>query len=92
MVRTIYANDNEIWVGYESHGARRYDTKGNLKMHYSYPVDPTYDIKSASIRKIWRDKRGQTWIGSYLGLFLSVGTKLIHFNHMEYEGIPHNSI
>lgn len=92
MVRTIYANDNEIWVGYESHGARRYDAKGNLKMHYSYPADPTYDIKSASIRKIWRDQRGQTWIGSYLGLFLSAGTKLIHFNHMEYDGIPHNSI
>lgn len=92
MVRTIYANETEIWVGYESHGARRYDALGNLKMHYTYPINPRYDIKSASIRKIWRDTRGQTWIGSYLGLFLSVGSELIHFNHVEYEGIPHNSI
>ena len=66
--------------------------KGNLKTHLSYPSNPRFDIKSASIRKIWRDARGQTWIGSYLGLFLSVGKKLIHFNHRDYNGIPHNSI
>ncbi|MBX2876596.1 MAG: response regulator, partial [Saprospiraceae bacterium] len=92
MVRTIYANNSEIWVGYEAHGARRYDALGNLKMHYSYPTNPRYDITSASVRKIWRDARGQTWIGSYLGLFLCVGKELIHFNHTDYEGIPHNSI
>lgn len=92
LARTICATDQEIWVGYESHGARLYDMKGNLKVHYSYPSNPRFDIKSASIRKIWRDTRGQTWIGSYLGLFLIVGEDLIHFNHTEYEGIPHNSI
>ncbi|GJM34961.1 MAG: hybrid sensor histidine kinase/response regulator [Saprospiraceae bacterium] len=90
--RTIYANDSEIWVGYETHGARLYDMEGNLRVHFSYPSNPKFDIKSASIRKIWRDTRGQTWIGSYHGLFLSVGTKLIHFNHTDYEGIPNNSI
>lgn len=92
LARTIFTEDNEIWVGYESHGARLYDTKGNLKTHYSYPSNSRFDIKSTSIRKIWRDTRGQTWIGSYLGLFLSVGTDLIHFNHTDYKGIPHNSI
>lgn len=91
-VRTIYANGSEIWVGYEAHGARQYDTNGNLRTHYSYPVNPKFDIQSASVRKIWRDKRGQTWIGSYLGLFLDTGDGLVHFNHTDYEGIPHNSI
>lgn len=92
LARTIYAEDSEIWVGYESHGARLYDAKGNLKTHYSNPSNARFDIASTSIRKIWRDTRGQIWMGSYLGLFLSVGTDLIHFNHTDHKGIPHNSI
>ena len=92
FVRTIYANNSEIWVGYESHGARLYDIKGNLKTHYSYAGIPGFNIKSASIRKIWRDTRGQIWIGSYHGLFLCDGKQLFHFIHDEYEGLPHNSI
>ncbi len=90
--RTICINNGEIWVGYESHGARLYDMDGHLKVHFSYPANPKFDIKSASVRKIWKDKHEQTWIGTYHGLFLSAGEKLIHFNHTDYEGIPHNSI
>lgn len=92
LARTICTTDTNIWVGYEAHGARLYDMKGNLKVHYSYPSNPRFDIRSASIRRIWRDTRGQVWIGSYLGLFLSRNGELIHFNHTEYDGIPHNSI
>lgn len=90
--RTICAYNDKIWVGYESHGARLFDVEGNLKIHYRYASNPRFDIESASVRKIWRDTRGQIWIGSYHGLFLSVGDKLIHFPHVEYEGLPHNSI
>lgn len=92
LTRTICTYNNDIWVGYEAHGARLYDMKGNLKTHYSYPSSPRFDITSASIRKIWRDALGQIWIGTYLGLFLNVGAELIHFNHSEHSGIPHNSI
>lgn len=92
FVRTIYANNNNIWVGFESHGARLYNLNGELKLHYSYTGIPGFDIKTASIRKIWRDTRGQLWIGSYHGLFLSNGKELFHFIHDEYEGLPHNSI
>lgn len=92
LVRTICTNDQNIWVGYESHGARLYDMQGKLQVHYVYPSNSKFDIKSASIRKIWRDSRGQIWIGSYLGLFRSLGNELIHFNHTDYKGIPHNSI
>ncbi len=92
LARTIFANNYEIWVGYETHGARVYDLEGNLKKHYSYSSEPEFDIKSASIRKIWRDTGGRIWIGSYHGLFLSLGTNLIRFNPDEYAGLPHNSI
>jgi len=91
-VRTIFVHQNEIWVGCESHGARLYDLNGNLKIHYTYTKDPEFDIESESVRKIWRDTRGQVWIGTYCGLFLSVGKELIHFNHEEYPGLLHNSI
>jgi len=92
FVRAIFTNNDDIWVGCESHGARLYDRDGNLKHIYSYPKNPELDIKNASVRKIWRDTRGKLWIGSYYGLFVSEGTELIHYSHDEYEELPHNSI
>ncbi|WP_319501855.1 two-component regulator propeller domain-containing protein [uncultured Draconibacterium sp.] len=92
MVRTISTSTDNIWVGYQEHGARMYDFEGKLKYHYQYTKNPDYDISNASIRKIWRDTRGQIWIGSYLGLFKSIGKELIHYDHNKYEGLPHNSI
>ncbi len=92
LVRTICTSFNSIWVGYESHGARLYDSEGKLKKHYSYSDNPKYDIKNASIRKICRDTRGQIWIGSYHGLFKSVNNKLIRYDQDTQEGLPHNSI
>jgi signal transduction histidine kinase/ligand-binding sensor domain-containing protein/DNA-binding response OmpR family regulator len=92
ITRTIYVNNKEIWVGYESHGARLYNLDGKLLTHYAYPLNPEFDLKTASIRKIWRDTRARIWIGSYLGLFLIDGTKLIHFDQDRHDGLPHNSI
>ncbi|WP_321373335.1 two-component regulator propeller domain-containing protein [uncultured Draconibacterium sp.] len=91
-VRTISTSTDNIWVGYQEHGARMYDFKGELKHLYQYTKNPDYDISNASIRKIWRDTRGQIWIGSYLGLFKSIGKELTHYDHNKYEGLPHNSI
>ncbi len=67
MARSICTSANEIWVGYQEHGARMYDLDGNLKMHYSYSKNPEIDIKHTSIRKIWRDTQGQVWIGTRIG-------------------------
>jgi signal transduction histidine kinase/ligand-binding sensor domain-containing protein/DNA-binding response OmpR family regulator len=92
LARTICTSFNEIWVGYQHHGARLYDLNGNLKNHFNYSSNPEFDIKSTSIRKIWRDTRGRVWIGSYYGLYLSEGNELIHFIHDNYDGLPHNSI
>lgn len=92
LARTIFANNKDIWVGYEAHGARLYDLEGNLKHHYTYSSESEFDIKSASIRKIWRDTGGRIWIGSYHGLFLSIGTRLLRFNPDDYAGLAHNSI
>jgi len=92
ITRTIFANNKDIWVGYESHGARLYDLQGNLINHFTYASEPEFDIKTARVTKIWRDTRGRIWIGSYHGLFLNIGTNLIRFNPDEYTGLPHNSI
>jgi len=90
---TIFANNSEILVGYESNGACKYDLNGNLVLHYDYPtINPEFNFKRASIRKIWRDTRGRIWIGSYYGLFLDTGKELIRFDPEEYNGLPHNSV
>jgi ligand-binding sensor domain-containing protein len=40
ITRTIYVNNKEIWVGYESHGARLYNLDGKLLTHYALPFKP----------------------------------------------------
>ncbi|MCY1719040.1 response regulator [Prolixibacteraceae bacterium Z1-6] len=91
-VRTIFATNDQIWVGYDTHGARLYDMDGNLINHYYYTGDRDFNLETASIRKIWRDTRGRIWIGSYYGLFLDTGKELVHFDQENYKGLPHNSI
>jgi signal transduction histidine kinase/DNA-binding response OmpR family regulator len=91
-VRTISTSNNRIWVGFQHHGARQYDFNGNLMVHYTYSKNPEYDLKSTSIRKIWKDTQGKVWIGTYMGLFCDLGNELICLDHNDYEGLPHNSI
>ncbi|MGQ1784580.1 two-component regulator propeller domain-containing protein [Saccharicrinis sp. GN24d3] len=91
-VRTICTSSDNIWVGYQEHGARLYDFNGNLKKVYRDTSGSEVDLQSASIRKIIRDTRGNIWIGSYYGLFVSVGDKIAHFTTDNSEGLPHNSI
>jgi signal transduction histidine kinase/ligand-binding sensor domain-containing protein/DNA-binding response OmpR family regulator len=92
MVRTIFATLNEVWVGYENHGARLYDLNGKLKTHYSSSSESKWDIKSTSVRKIWRDTRGRIWIGTYIGLFMHDGEKLTGYDVDEYKELPSRSI
>lgn len=92
LTRTIFAANDQIFVGYDAHGASKYDINGNLISHYYYQKNPELNLETASVRKIWRDTRGQIWIGSYCGLFMDTGKELIRFDPEEYIGLPHNSI
>ncbi len=91
-VRTICTSTNQIWIGYQGHGARMFDFNGNLLKHYTFTENTKYNIESTSIRKILRDTRGQIWIGSYHGLFRCIGNDIEHFDHARNDGLPHNSI
>lgn len=90
FAKTIFTNNNRIWVGYEDHGVRLYDLDGKLITHYTSESES--DFKNTSIRKILRDTRGRIWIASYLGLYVSFGNQLIRFDPDVCEGLPHNSI
>ena len=90
--QTIFANYNEIWVGYRSHGARLYDLDGNLKLTYSYATDNEELLSNDFVRKIWKDTHQRLWIAAYHGLFVDDGKKLIRFDPNDFSGLPHNSI
>lgn len=91
-VQTIFTENNKIWVGYFGHGARLYDTTGRLIKHYSYDKDPSFDIKNSNIRDIKKDRKGNLWIGTYLGLYMEKDNLLYRFNPEEYPDLPHSSI
>lgn len=92
VVNSIYADKEEIWVGYDAHGAARYSVNGELIMQYTFPEKPNRQTKNTQVRSIVKDASGRLWIGAYEGLFVQNGTKLIRLDKTKYTGLPHSSV
>lgn len=93
-VNTIYAENNQIWIGFDGIGAHLYSLEGELIRHYSFSQNQNYDSDSetGNVRVIKRDTYGRTWFGTYEGLFIEDGKKVVHLKVEDYPGLPHNSI
>jgi len=91
-INSIYAENTQIWVGFEGKGAQAYDLEGKLIKQYSFNQDPINNSKTGTVRVIKRDTYGRLWFGTYEGLFLDDGNKLVRLKQDDYLGIPHNSV
>ncbi len=89
--RVIYVENDSIYVGYQSHGARLYNTDGQLMRHFEYNQEPKWDIKNVSVRSILRDNVGNLWIASYSGLFVERDGELHRINSENQDAIPNKS-
>lgn len=88
MVKTIYATPKEVWIGYETHGARSYF----IDDAFSLTLGDTFEFGKSPVRKIWKDTRQRVWIATYFGLYLYDGIDLFNFEPETHPGLPHKSI
>jgi signal transduction histidine kinase/ligand-binding sensor domain-containing protein/DNA-binding response OmpR family regulator len=67
-IRTIMLDGDKLWVGTNSNGIRVVDTKtGNIKA-YTHSQEIPYTICSNDVFCIYKDKRGDIYIGTNWGL------------------------
>ncbi len=90
-VNTIYADKNELYIGYLEHGAKKYNLKGDLIKQYQYGQDSKYSLQNEKIRSIIKGTDGRLWIGAYRGLFVESEGNLFKISSDIYPEIPHNS-
>lgn len=92
LIQSIMPGENEIWIGYDWHGADKADYNGNLSAHYSNPSETGHKIANNRVRCIYRDNIGQVWLATYKGITIINGENITNFDAENYPGINHNSI
>ncbi|WP_372772061.1 two-component regulator propeller domain-containing protein [Mangrovibacterium sp.] len=91
-VNSLYADNRQLWVGFEAHGAQLFTTNGEFIKQYVFPETPNQKTKDIRVRVILKDTNGRLWVGAYEGLFLDDGSEMIRFNKEKNPGLPHTSI
>jgi signal transduction histidine kinase/ligand-binding sensor domain-containing protein/ActR/RegA family two-component response regulator len=66
LVNAIYEEDKYLWIGTEM-GLDRYDKKTGLVKHFYYNPDDPSSIGANAIYCIYKDSRGNLWVGSWNG-------------------------
>jgi len=66
LVNTFYEEKDFLWIGTEG-GLDRKDKKTGLYKHYEYKADDASSLSSNQVFKIYKDSRGNLWIGTWAG-------------------------
>ncbi|MGD1045430.1 MAG: two-component regulator propeller domain-containing protein [Bacteroidota bacterium] len=87
-----FLEDNDfIWIGTEG-GLNRYDKKDGTFKHYVHnPLDPT-TIGANAVWALYKDKRGNLWVGTWAGGLNLFNYKTETFTHYYYNPKDSNSI
>lgn len=64
-VCTIHADNDGIWVGFNSGGAKLFDTSGKLLKHYHANQSNGDKYSFNNVRVIKKDTYGRLWFGAY---------------------------
>ncbi len=66
LVNAIYEEDKFLWIGTEI-GLNRYNKKTGLVKHFYHNPDDPSSIGATAVYCIYKDSRGNLWIGSWNG-------------------------
>jgi len=91
-VHTMLFAQNKLWIGYEWNGADCYDLSGNFIAHYGNNVPEQFNIGSTRVRKIFEDKEGNIWFGTYNGLSILKNGQIKQYTPENTKGLLHPSI
>lgn len=68
-IKTLYAEDqNILWAGTWDNGLFQLDLKNNTSRQFTFNPSDVNSISNNRIKFIFRDSRGEMWIGTALGL------------------------
>jgi diguanylate cyclase (GGDEF)-like protein len=62
-----YVNDEEIWFGYRSSGASKYNPKTNTFVHYDADADKDNTLQRSGVTSILKTENGTVWLGTFDG-------------------------
>jgi signal transduction histidine kinase/ligand-binding sensor domain-containing protein/DNA-binding response OmpR family regulator len=91
-VNTIHADNDRIWVGFDTVGAKMFNSNGEVLKDYSSSNLNVNSHSFSHVRIIKKDTYGRLWVGAYEGLFMYDGNKFIQFAPDDYPGLPYNSV
>ncbi len=90
-VNTIYRHNEQLWVAHFPTGCRRYLVDSNNEI--STKEKPHfYSEVNSFVRRILTDRNGQTWLGSYDGLFQIDNTNVTRVDLSSCSNNIHSSI
>lgn len=77
---TIYClwehNNGDIWVGFKESGIKIFNRHTEKFRDFTPSGAPYFNWKTITVRKIFRDSRGDIWIGTYNGGAMLLGKDL----------------
>lgn len=89
FVRTIYEDNNVLWLGTDDGGVIRYDRKKSKKEYFlPDPTNPDNSLAGDQIRIIYQDSLGYIWFGTKGGLS-RYDEKSNTFRNYHPNEIPH---
>ena len=92
IVQSILPVRNEVWIGYDWHGADKAGYDGKLLAHYTNPSETGNNIANSRVRDIYEDKGGRIWLATYKGLSIIKGNQITNYDNESYPGINQSSI
>lgn len=66
LVNEIVEEEAFLWIGTEA-GVSKLDKKNNSIQHYTYQADDKNSLSRDPVHKIYKDSRGNLWIGTWDG-------------------------
>ena len=91
-IRTICADNNSIWIGYEWGGADHLTKQGVLIDHFDQENTGPAKLPHNRVRKIIKHKNNDIWIATYKGIYIVSrdGNKTVKADN--YNELPHSSV
>jgi len=90
-INVLYNEKDYLWIGTEN-GLNVYDKKNNSYRHYVHENNNPYSISANAIWSIFRDSRGNMWIGTWAGGLNLMDEKNGTFKYFQYRANDEASI
>lgn len=94
-IRTIFFDNDNMWVGTSENGLKRVDLKNNKVKSFEVDDEDNSKLKSLSIRDIMKDSSGDIWIATEKGISQYINDEqFITYNNKSYDNnsLAHNIV